>query len=249
MKIFLACGAFLLTACLSVHAQNIGLEGGAFGPQAILGYNNSGDLSTYGNAGVGYTALNDGQTTAGGDRADDFGQPNPADGQVGIVFATPVTVNVGSVTFYDASYFDGGWFGVNEKGPTGVDDSNPGYLSAAALIAPTLQVTYSANPTSGAAVWTDVSDTNNYVSAMTDSGTGAPYSTPVSTASTFKLSTPVTDITGIRLIGENGGYHSNGGGFLGAYEFEVLEAPEPSTYAMMLIGLGAVGFCVRRRLA
>jgi len=39
-----------------------------------------------------------------------------------------------------------------------------------------------------------------------------------------------------------------GTGYAGA-NFIFVQAPEPSTYAMMLIGLSAVGFCLRRKLA
>jgi hypothetical protein len=148
------------------------------------------------------------------------------------------------VTFYDASFFDGGWFGVSGVGQDGTNDNDPGVMSASALIAPALQVTYSSNPTSSNAVWTTVADHNNYVDAMTGITMPAPFGLATSTASTFTLDSAVTGITGIRLIGEVGGYSSNNGGFLGAYEFET---PEPSTYALMLGGLAILGFCISRK--
>ena len=41
---------------------------------------------------------------------------------------------------------------------------------------------------------------------------------------------------------------SNGGGFQGV-TYTAVQTPEPSTYAMMLLGLCAIGLCVRRQLA
>jgi hypothetical protein len=251
----------LSCACLSAEAQiNYALEGGAYGPQSIFGYDDPSTLSSIGNVQVGITIINDGITAAPpgtapgpayGYHVDNFNQPSTAYGEVGVVFSTPVAAPITEVTFNDAAFFDGGWFGVSGIGPDGKDDSDPGVFSSAALIVPTLQVTYSTNPTSSSAVWTTVLDTNNYMQAMTGSAVPTPYNTPTSTASTFTLDLPVIDITGIRLVGEVGGYDSaynqttqQGYGFLGAYEFAT---PEPSTYAMMIGGLALLGFCLRRK--
>ena len=217
------------------------------GGTAIFGYNNGSTLvlgTPYDHAGVA-ADLNDGVNNGGGGD-DSFGQPNPSDAYVGAKFTLSPTMQVNSVVFYGRNFIDGGWFGFNGEQPDGTlrtaNPNNGSTLSASALNPPTVQVT-----TDGGLTWTNVAATNDYVSQFKN-GTangGAP-----TLPATFTLTTPLTGIDGIRLIGEVGGYASGGGGFLGADEIQVFAGtavPEPSTYALMLGGLTLLAFAVRAR--
>jgi hypothetical protein len=217
------------------------------GGTAIFGYNNGSTLvlgTQYDHAGNAGN-LNDGQTTTGGGD-DSFGQPNPSNGYVGAEFTLSPTMQVNSVVFYGHNFVDGGWFGFNGIGPLGAQDANhEPTLTAANLIVPTLQFT-----TDGGQTWVnDTLVTNDYISAFT--GTEAANGAPTNPA-TFTLTVPLTGIDGIRLIGEDGGTASGGGGFLGADEFQVFAGaavPEPSTWALMLGGVATLLFCTRLRFA
>ena len=224
-----------------------------------MGANSTGSTLTYGTdiASAGSVSnLNDGNTT---DPVNTFGQANPSNGFVGIGFSTPVSLSlqVNSINYYGAFYFDGGWFGKNGYQANGTaggggNNGNESFASGS-LIPPVLQVSYDYTPaTAAASTWVTVSSTNNYLAETSNLMTPAPFGFPTITpAVTFTLGTPVVGITGIRLIGEDGGTPSGGGGFLGATEFQVEASavPEPGTYAMMGIGLVLVGFCSRRLAA
>jgi len=249
--------ATLLFAGPAQADTNVALEGGTYGPTGIFGANSSDNSTFIGSNGYSFadSQVNDGVTNSGNDST--FGQGNGYDGFVGITFTTPVTASVTSVVFYGGLFADGGWFGVNGADANGtpvVGSPNypgnyPSTLSVNALIAPTLQVSYNysaADP--DASTWVNVLSSNNYVTQLTNAPLAVLFQGTTSTLPvTYTPDTPLTDITAIRLIGETGGFASNGGGFLGGHEFEVV-APEPSTYAMMLGGLVLLGFCIRRRL-
>jgi hypothetical protein len=75
---------------------------------------------------------------------------------------------------------------------------------------------------------------------------GSPAETFAYPANQFAIGTfTATALT--ETFNVTGAPTSNGAGFLN--DIVVREIPEPSTYAMMLIGLVAVGFCLRRKLA
>jgi hypothetical protein len=152
----------------------------------------------------------------------------------GVTFGSKLTTGVLSVTAYMRDYGDGGWFGQEGVGGPTLNSGN--------LIAPTLQIT-----TDGTN-WVDVATTDNYVTNLTGSSAGQ-GSLP---SFTFTLDSWTFGIEGIRLVGQPGGVSGDGAspGFLGINEFQVVaEAPEPSTYAMMLAGVVFLGFCARRRVA
>jgi hypothetical protein len=99
-------------------------------------------------------------------------------------------------------------------------------------------------------------DLNIYVSSPTNAGQPAPGN-PTETftsGSTAFIGTMTINLSAYSLSGASTGIVYGGTSFddagsandIGTY---VLEAPEPSTYAMMLGGLVVLGFCVRRKLA
>jgi len=235
-----------LSSVCGVRADtNIALN--ANGGVALFGYDNPSTLSalgtSYSHAGAS-TNLNDGQTTTGG--ADDsYGQPKDYYGFVGATFTLAPTQQINSVVFYGANFIDGGWFGVTEhSADAGAPNDGASHLTAAALIAPTLQYT-----TNGGATWiTDTSVTNDYVAQFTGATAGG--AAPTNPA-TFTLTVPLTGVNGIRLIGEDGGWASGGGGFLGAHEIQVFAGavPEPSTWAMLFCGSALLLGVLRRRAA
>jgi hypothetical protein len=95
--------------------------------------------------------------------------------------------------------------------------------------------------------WVTVASTNTYVTDLT--GVGANQYAP---ETTFDLTSPVTDIEGIRLLGPNGGTAADSDdykGFIGVAELQVIEAPEPSTSALLAMGAAGLVFFARRRIA
>ena len=130
---------------------------------------------------------------------------------VGIVWAQPVPNQIVTLELTLATFSDGGWFGVNGIGP-GAGRA----LSARFLVEPTIQV--SSDPTSS--VWTEAGHTSDYLTALTGHriGGGA-MPNPSSVTATFTLDSPATNITGIRILGTEGGTAS--GGFLGVFELAV----------------------------
>jgi hypothetical protein len=213
---------------------------------AIFGYNTGGAaLTTLGtpldNAGSS-SAINDNNYS---DSDDTFGNQ----GHYGYVGITNLTfapgTGVDSINLYMSLFGDGGWFGPNNVGPLG-----PGSTLTAGDLTSTdfhLQIT-----TNNGATWSDVGFTTDYSTAL--NGAYASGASPAPEA-IFTLDNAIGDIDGIRLVGTNGGTADGGGptfpGFIGVKEFQV-EAraiPEPSTYALMLAGLGLLAFGLRRRNA
>jgi hypothetical protein len=138
---------------------------------------------------------------------------------VGIVWANPVTNKVVRLDLTLATFFDGGWFGVNNTGPGG----NGVLSSNLYLIEPAIQVS-----TDGGATWTTVSNTSDYMSAFDGHVLPPDFGSPTSATASFQLTPPQTNINGIRIIGSEGGTAS--GGFLGVFELTVLASfPRPVT--------------------
>lgn len=156
----------------------------------------------------------------------------------GVLFSPPRTDLVTSFTLHVAAFFDGGWFGPNFSGPGASGQLAPNYLTE-----PTVQVTFDSGAT-----WANVPASSNYVSAL--NGTPLPVAFgPATHASpaVFNLTTPQTGISGIRLIGSEGGTAS--GGFLGVYEIEVEAVPEPSGALALISGAGVLALLSRRTAA
>lgn len=201
---------------------------------AILGYSSSTTSAgtAFSHAGV-TTTINDGIGTSS---VDNFGGSGSY-GYVGIKFASPLTLNVASLNLNMYIFADGGWFGPNNVSAQGVTGgATGGKLVAPALTAPTVQIT--TNGTS----WSTVTTTNNYVTQMT----GVAAANTISPTSTFTLTTPVTNIQGIRLIGKNGGTAGSPHGFIGVTQLKVLTQTLPSGTAgtAYTYTYGSVGYPV-----
>jgi hypothetical protein len=95
-----------------------------------------------------------------------------------------------------ATFFDGGWFGVNNSGPGG-----GGVLSSNLhLIEPAIQVS-----TDGGATWTTVSNTSDYMFALDGHVLPPDFGAPTAVTASFQLTPPQTNINAIRIIGSEGG--------------------------------------------
>ncbi len=120
-------------------------------------------------------------------------------------------VQTSAVTF--ATFTDGGWFGLSGFNP------GPGsFLLDTDLIEPTIQATDDHGQT-----WMDVGHTSNYFTALDGHGIGGGGNpNPTSVTAVFELTTPPSRITGLRIIGENGGMAgADANGFLGIFELEL----------------------------
>lgn len=156
-------------------------------------------------------------------------------GFAGVIWGAPRTDLITEVTVTLATFGDGGWFGVSGAGP----DAG-GALTAEMLVEPTLQVL-------GAEGWVNVSVTSNYLPQMTGhliGGGGVPN--PSSREFTLVPTQPLTGVSGLRVIGPEGGTASNG--FVGFFELSVQASPVPEPSAALLAGVcGALGFGARKR--
>ena len=131
----------------------------------------------------------------------------------GVLWDEPTVLQVEGLRLTLATFGDGGWFGVSGFNP------GPGVpLIPSDLIEPTVQIS-----TDGGTTWSTVAHTSDYLTVMNGhaiGGNGVPN--PSSAPSEFILNEPVSGITGIRIIGENGGMAgSDATGFLGVFELEV----------------------------
>jgi hypothetical protein len=176
---------------------------------AILGTNDGTDTSLLGtpwNQAGAVTNINDGVLTT---RSDTFGRADPL-AYVGIIWSAPRVPAITRLELTMATFFDGGWFGPNNSGPGAGGTLTPAYLSA-----PSVQIS-----TDGGGTWTTVPHTSDYLTAFNGHGIGGGANpNPSSKTAIFTLNTPAQNITGIRLIGSEGGTAS--GGFIGAFELVV----------------------------
>ncbi|MFO1499272.1 MAG: binary toxin-like calcium binding domain-containing protein [Verrucomicrobiota bacterium] len=181
----------------------------------VLGINDAidadGGTQRY-NAGTA-AAINDNDPTT---RVDNWFGTAPTDqGQafsfVAIQWPSARFETIKSLRLTMATFLDGGWFGAKGVGPAA-----GGPLSAAQLIVPTVQVS-----TNAGATWTSAPATSDYLTALTGHVIGGgDAGNPTTVTATFTLQTPATRISGIRIIGENGGA-ADGNGFIGVFELEV----------------------------
>lgn len=130
---------------------------------------------------------------------------------VGILWDRAITNPIVRLELTIATFFDGGWFGVNGVGP-----GSGGSLTAADnLLEPTVQTTKD-----GGTNWTEAAHTSDYLTAMDGHPLPAVDFGPATFATAnFQLTTPATGVNGIRIIGSEGGTAS--GGFLGVAELAV----------------------------
>ena len=200
--------------------------------------------STFGtpvaNSGV-TTLINDGLTDNGVDTFSP-GNSTATVSFVGITWLAARTDSVTSLTLTMETFFDGGWFGPNSSSP-----GNGGTLTPTFLTDPTVQFSLSLDPTAVGAVWTSVPATSNYLSLFNGHVIGfqGGINPTVPPAATWTLGTPLTGVTGIRLIGSEGGQAASQGGFIGVRELAVEAIPEPSAALALMGGAAIVG--LRRR--
>jgi hypothetical protein len=191
--------------------------------------------STYGtsvfNSGTA-AMINDGLINNG---VDTFSTANPAAtvSFVGITWAAPRTDQIISLTLTMETFFDGGWFGPNGQSPGSGGTLNPSFLTN-----PPVQFSISANPASASGVWTNAAATSNYLTVLNGHviGTNGGTNPTVPPAATWTLSAPLTGVTGIRLIGSEGGAAGTQGGFIGIRELTVEAVPEPAATSLLLAG-------------
>jgi hypothetical protein len=179
----------------------------------IMGVNDALDSdagTSYSQAGVPAN-INDGNLTT---RVDTYnGTATTQFSYAGLTFPGPQTVTSIRMTF--ATFFDGGWFGPNGFGP-----GNGGTLGPEHLEEPNVQVT------SDGVTWTTVSHSSDYLTALTGHTIGNTAGVNPSTVSaTFTLNSPALAVSGIRLIGHEGGTAS--GGFLGCFEILAFQNGTP----------------------
>jgi hypothetical protein len=174
------------------------------------------------NAG-GASSINDGNPTTSVDTYNGGGTSTAS--YVGILWSRPVTNPIVRLELGLATFFDGGWFGVNNAGP-----GSGGSLSKAEhLVEPSVQVTRD-----GGTNWTSVEHTSDYLTAVDGHPLPAvDFGAPTLAAATFQLTQPQTGIDGIRIIGTEGGTAS--GGFLGVFELSVhIQKPAVTTQVKLL---------------
>ena len=158
------------------------------------------------------SSLNDGNLTT---RVDTFGNGTQGTSFAGITWDAPRPESVRNLVLTMATFFDGGWFGVNRGAP-----GAGGVLTVADLTPePVVQVT-----TDGV-TWATTPATSTYLGAFTGLaiGGGGVINPSVGRA-TFTLTTPQSGLAGIRIIGENGGT-ADGNGFIGVFELAVNATP------------------------
>ncbi len=183
----------------------------------IMGVNDAidGDNGTVRlHAGVA-ASINDGDPST---RIDNwFGDSGTDNGQnysyVGVVWPAPRPGVITGLKLTLATFVDGGWFGTSETGP-----GAGGLLTGDDLIEPTIQVSMD-NGTN----WTTVVSTSDYLTALDGHGIGGGENpNPSSVTASFTLTEPASGVTGVRIIGENGGAAgADPNGFIGVFELEV----------------------------
>jgi hypothetical protein len=129
---------------------------------------------------------------------------------VGVLWPSLRTEQITNVTLSLATFFDGGWFGPNATGP-----GANGMLEATYLVEPEVQVS-----TNHGTTWKRVPRTTDYLTALNGHVLPPAFGAPTLATATFQLTSTVTNINGIRIIGSNGGT-ADGNGFLGVFELVV----------------------------
>jgi hypothetical protein len=191
---------------------------------------NSGTETPLVHAGV-VGSVNDGDTSTHVDTFNGTGTATAS--YVGVLWPQPLTNPIVRLELSLATFYDGGWFGVNNAGP-----GAGGSLSAALhLSEPSVQVT-----TNGGTTWTAVAHTSDYLQALNGQQlpiiAGGP---PTHATGSFQLSQPQPGINGVRIIGTEGGTAS--GGFLGVFELAVnTSRPLPVKLLNVAIVSGQIHF-------
>ncbi|MGV3771473.1 MAG: hypothetical protein ACO1QB_01130 [Verrucomicrobiales bacterium] len=207
---YIAALAFLIGSCSLLSAENYALSGTAIlGTKDQLNSGPEGE-TPFSNSGVP-AHINDGDLNT---RVDTYNGSNDDDASyVGIVWDQPLIVPVAHLDLTFALFSDGGWFGHLNGGP-----SHGEMLADSHLVEPRVEVS-----DDGGMTWRQVAHTSDYFLRLRGASIGGRFFPDPHTASaTFSLTQPLAGITGLRLIGEEGGAGSNG--FLGVFELAVRDA-------------------------
>jgi len=129
---------------------------------------------------------------------------------VGVLWPSLRTEQITNLTLYLATFFDGGWFGTNGTGP-----GASGALDATYLMEPEVQVS-----TNHGTTWSRVPHISDYLSALNGHVLPVAFGPPTLATANFQLTSAITNIDGIRIIGSNGG-PADGNGFIGVFELVV----------------------------
>ncbi|MCB1100077.1 MAG: hypothetical protein KDN22_31220 [Verrucomicrobiae bacterium] len=179
--------------------------------------------TSYVHSGVA-ASITDGDLLTRVDTFDDAGGDTAS--FVGVEWDDPRPEPLGTITLTLAIFFDGGWFGTNGNGP-----GSGGTLDGTYLREPTIQVSRD-----GGATWTTSAHTSDYLTAF--DGAALPdvdFGPPTTYVAVFKLDRPESAITGIRIIGEEGGTASNG--FIGVWELAVEKGTSASPFEVSGLAL------------
>lgn len=169
----------------------------------------SGEETPVFNAGLA-SSINDGDPNT---RVDSYngGGTDPVS-FVGLTWLEAQTNPVIRVKLGLATFLDGGWFGPNNRSPGA---GQP--LAATFLTEPAVQVSFDAGFT-----WTNTPAVSDYLTVMNGHVIGGGTNINPSFATvTFVLDPAISNLSGIRVIGTEGGVAS--GGFLGVTELEVYQ--------------------------
>jgi formylglycine-generating enzyme len=147
---------------------------------------------------------------------------------IGALFPAPVKASAVKVALITMN--NGGWFG-----PTNLRPGVGGALTAAHLIEPVVQTSFDFGVN-----WFTVPATSNYIAALTGHIIAGANNIPTAAPEvTFTLLAPATGITGIRIIGREGGAQP----FVAASEFTVVpsNALPATTVNIPLVPIGNPG--------
>jgi hypothetical protein len=197
--------ALALSSPALLAAENLALSGsGALGLKPSLD-SGPGTETPFYNAGS-LLYINDGDPNT---RVDTYnGGGTQTVSYVGIHWEQPLETPVVHLDLTLALFGNGGWFGVNEIGP-----SPGGLLTDEHLVEPRIEVTRD-----GGATWETVAASSDYYLALR----GSPIGAPNRVTARFTLAEAAAGLNGIRIIGTEGGTVS--GGFLGVFELAVVPA-------------------------
>ena len=129
---------------------------------------------------------------------------------VGVLWPSLRTEQITNLTLSLATFFDGGWFGPNATGPGG-----NGMLDATYLVEPEVQVS-----TNHGTTWRRIPRTTDYLTVLNGHFLPPAFGPPTLATANFQLTSTITNINGIRIIGSNGG-QADGNGFIGVFELTV----------------------------
>jgi len=200
--------ALLLTMAHPAQADNLApLGNGIMGFTASVTETNLGTLLFHG--GVAGN-INDNNLNTSVDNYSGGSDGGQGVSFVGVLWPSLRTEQITNLTLHVATFFDGGWFGPNATGP-----GASGALDATYLIEPEVQVS-----TNHGTTWRRIPRTTDYLTNLNGHVLPVAFGAPTLATANFQLTTVITNINGIRIMGSNGG-QADGNGFIGVFELVV----------------------------